>query len=106
MFPRQIEQPIESIERASPKELQSLQTKRLKWSLRHAYDRVPHYRQRFHAAGVQPNDLQQLTDLQRFPFTTKEDFREKYPCGMFAVSRNEIVRMHASSGTTGKPTIV
>jgi phenylacetate-CoA ligase len=106
MFPLQTEQPIEPIEKARPEKLQALQIKRLQWTLRHAYDRVPHYQQKFYAAGVQPEDLRQLTDLQRFPFTTKNDFRETYPCGMFAVPRSEIARMHASSGTTGKPTVV
>jgi phenylacetate-CoA ligase len=106
MFPLQTEQPIESIEKADPEALQTLQTKRLRWSLRHAYDRVPHYQKKFRAAGVQPDDLRQLADLRHFPFTTKDDFRENYPCGMFALPRNEIVRMHASSGTTGKPTVV
>ncbi len=97
---------LDPIEKASLAELQSLQMRRLRWSLGHAYDRVPCYKQKFRAAGVQPNDLQELTDLQRFPFTTKNDFRENYPCGMFAVPRNELIRMHASSGTTGKPTVV
>jgi phenylacetate-CoA ligase len=106
MLPLHTEQPVEPIERADPEELQTLQTKRLQWSLRHAYDHVPHYRKKFDASGVQPDDLQRLSDLRHFPFTTKEDFRENYPCGMFAVPRNEIVRMHASSGTTGKPTVV
>jgi phenylacetate-CoA ligase len=102
----QTEQPVEPIEKAGPEELLTLQTKRLRWSLQHAYDHVPHYRKRFEAAGVQPDDFQQLSDLQRFPFTVKDDFRENYPCGMFAVPRNGIARLHASSGTTGKPTVV
>jgi phenylacetate-CoA ligase len=106
MFPLQTGQSIEPIEKADREELQTLQAQRLHWSLRHACDHVPHYQKKFHAAGVQPDDLQQLTDLQHFPFTTKDDFRENYPCGMFAVSRDDIVRMHASSGTTGKPTVV
>jgi phenylacetate-CoA ligase len=106
MFPLQTEQTIEPIEKASLGELQTLQIKRLQWSLRHACDRVLCYQQKFHAAGVQPDDLRQLTDLQRFPFTTKDDFRQNYPCGMFAVPRSEILRLHASSGTTGKPTVV
>jgi phenylacetate-CoA ligase len=106
MFPLQTGQSIEPIEKADREELQALQAQRLHWSLRHACDRVPHYQKKFRAAGVQPGDLQQLTDLQHFPFTTKDDFRENYPCGMFAVSRNQVVRMHASSGTTGKPTVV
>jgi phenylacetate-CoA ligase len=106
MFPLQAEQTVEPIEKANPEELQILQLKRLQWSLRHAYERVPRYRQKFEAAAVEPLDLQQLADLQRFPFTTKDDLRENYPFGMFAVPRNEILRIHASSGTTGKPTIV
>lgn len=107
MSPSQTERPIEPIEKAGAEDLQTLQTKRLQWSLRYTYDHVPHYQQKFHAAGVTPNDLRELTDLQRFPFTTKDDFRENYPCGMFAVPRNEIVRMHASSGTTGsRPLLV
>jgi len=106
MFPLHPGQPIEPIEKADREALQTLQTQRLHWSLRHACNQVPHYQKKFHAAGIQPDDLRQLTDLQQFPFTTKDDFRENYPCGMFAVSRNEIVRLHASSGTTGKPTVV
>jgi phenylacetate-CoA ligase len=106
MPPLQTEPPVEPIEKAGPEELQTLQTKRMRWSLRHAYDHVPHYRKKFQAASIQPDDLQQLSDLQHFPFTMKDDFRETYPCGMFAVSRNEIARLHASSGTTGKPTVV
>jgi phenylacetate-CoA ligase len=106
MFPLQSEQPAEPIEKAGREELQTLQTQRLRWSLRHACDRVPHYQKKFHTASIQPDDLRQLADLRHFPFTTKDDFRENYPCGMFAVARNEIVRMHASSGTTGKPTVV
>jgi phenylacetate-CoA ligase len=96
----------EPIEKASIDELRALQLQRLKWSLRHAYDQVPHYRAKFDAAGVHPDDLSTLDDLRRFPFTTKADLRETYPFGMFAVPRSEIVRIHASSGTTGKPTVV
>jgi phenylacetate-CoA ligase len=106
MSPLQTEQPVEPIEKAGPEELLTLQTKRLRWSLQHAYDRVPHYRKKFQAAGVQPDDFQQLSDLQRLPFTVKDDFRENYPCGMCAVPRNGIARLHASSGTTGKPTVI
>jgi phenylacetate-CoA ligase len=106
MFPLQTEQAFEPIEKASLEELQTLQMQRLQWSLRRAYDRVPSYKQKFEAAGVRPEHLQRLTDLRRFPFTTKNDLRENYPCGMFAVPRNEIIRIHASSGTTGKPTVV
>jgi phenylacetate-CoA ligase len=97
---------LEPIEKASRDELVALQTERLKWSLKHAYDNVPHYKAKFDAAGVHPDDLKTLTDLARFPFTTKQDLRENYPFGMFAVPREEVVRVHASSGTTGKPTVV
>ena len=96
----------EPIERASLDELRGLQLQRMKWSLRHAYDNVPHYRRAFAAAGVHPDDLRTLEDLARFPFTTKQDLRENYPFGMFAVPREQVVRIHASSGTTGKPTVV
>ena len=97
---------LEPIEKASRDELVALQTERLKWSLKHAYDNVPHYKAKFDAAGVHPDDLKTLTDLAKFPFTTKQDLRENYPFGMFAVPREEVVRVHASSGTTGKPTVV
>lgn len=97
---------LESIETASWDELQALQLQRLKWSLRHAYDNVPHYRRSFDAAGVHPEDLQSLQDLAKFPFTAKCDLRDNYPFGMFAVPREQVVRVHASSGTTGKPTVV
>jgi phenylacetate-CoA ligase len=97
---------LEPIERATRDEIASLQTARLTWSLRHAYDNVPAYRQKFQAAGVSPEDFRRLDDLQSFPFTTKSDLRDTYPFGMFAVARERIVRIHASSGTTGKPTIV
>jgi phenylacetate-CoA ligase len=97
---------MEAIETASRDEIAALQLKRLAWSLRHAYDNVPHYRAAFDAAGVQPDDLRTLEDLARFPFTTKQDLRANYPFGMFAVPREKIARIHASSGTTGKPTVV
>ncbi|MCP5269128.1 MAG: phenylacetate--CoA ligase [Zoogloeaceae bacterium] len=97
---------FEPIETASQDELVGLQTNRLKWSLRHAYDNVPHYRQKFDAAGVHPDDLKTLADLAKFPFTTKQDLRDNYPFSMFAVPREDVVRIHASSGTTGKPTVV
>jgi phenylacetate-CoA ligase len=97
---------LEPIERASRDELQALQLERLRWSLRHAYDNVAHYRASFDAAGVHPDDLQSLSDLARFPFTDKQTLRENYPFGMFAVPRERIVRVHASSGTTGKATVV
>jgi phenylacetate-CoA ligase len=87
-------------------ELQELQLDRLRWSLQHAYDNVPHYRSAFDAAGVRPGDVGSLSDLGRFPFTTKADLRDSYPFGMFAVPREEVVRVHASSGTTGRPTVV
>ncbi|MDT4894899.1 MAG: phenylacetate-CoA ligase [Pseudonocardiales bacterium] len=87
-------------------ELASLQLSRLKWSLRHAYESVPHYRSAFDRAGVHPKDLVQLTDLARFPFTTKADLRDNYPFDMFAVPRERVRRVHASSGTTGRPTVV
>jgi phenylacetate-CoA ligase len=97
---------LEHIEKASVDELRALQLERLKWSVRHAYDNVPHYRKKFEAHGVRPDDLKRLEDLAKFPFTTKQDLRENYPFGMFAVPMDRIVRIHASSGTTGKPTVV
>ncbi|RDI68063.1 phenylacetate--CoA ligase PaaK [Nocardia pseudobrasiliensis] len=97
---------VEPIEIASRDEISALQLSRLKWSLRHAYDRVPHYRRAFDERGVHPDDLKQLGDLALFPFTTKADLRQNYPFGMFAVPQSEVVRVHASSGTTGRPTVV
>ena len=97
---------LEPIERASQDELQALQLDRLRQSLQHAYDRVPHYRQAFEARGVHPADCRSLADLAKFPFTTKADLRAHYPFGLFAVPREQVVRIHASSGTTGKPTVV
>jgi phenylacetate-CoA ligase len=97
---------LEHIEKASQDELRALQLERLKWSLHHAYDNVAHYRKKFDAAGVRPADLKRLEDLAKFPFTTKHDLRENYPFGMFSVPMDRIVRIHASSGTTGKPTVV
>ncbi len=97
---------LEPIERASTEELRELQLKRLHWSLQHAYDRVPHYRKAFEAAGVGPQDCRELADLARFPFTTKHHLRENYPFGMLAVPREQVIRVHASSGTTGRPTVV
>lgn len=96
----------DAIEGASPEELRDLQLQRLKWSLQHAYDNVPHYRQAFDERGVHPDDLTRLEDLALFPFTAKQDLRDNYPFGMFAVPRKQIARIHASSGTTGKPTVV
>src|SRR6266545_3362969 len=97
---------LEPIETASRDELVSLQLERLRWSIRHAYDNVPFYRRAFDAAGVQPGDVRSLDDLRKFPFTTKDDLRENYPFGMFAVPREQVARIHASSGTTGLPTVV
>jgi phenylacetate-CoA ligase len=97
---------LEPIERASRDELQALQLERMQWSLRHAYDNVPHYRAAFDAAGVHPADLKSLADLAKFPFTEKKTLRENYPFGLFAVPREKVVRIHASSGTTGKATVV
>ncbi|RMH49304.1 MAG: phenylacetate--CoA ligase, partial [Alphaproteobacteria bacterium] len=97
---------LDPIEIASRDEITALQTERMKWSLRHAYENVPFYRASFDAAGVHPDDFRELKDLSRFPFTVKQDLRDNYPFGMFAVPREQIVRLHASSGTTGKPTVV
>ena len=96
----------EPIEKAGVDELRALQRERLRWTLRHAYENVPHYREAFDAAGVHPGDLKEPADLAKFPFTTKADLRANYPFGMFAVPMDRIVRVHASSGTTGKPTVV
>ena len=97
---------LEPIETASRDEIAAVQTKRLKWSLHHAFENVPAYRKKFDEAGVAPDDFRRLDDLAKFPFTTKEDLRQNYPFGMFAAPRDKIVRIHASSGTTGKPTVV
>ena len=97
---------LDPIELASVDERRGLQLERLRWSLRHAYDNVEHYRRAFEAAQVHPDDLRSLDDLARFPFTTKADLRDNYPFGMFAVPRERIARIHASSGTTGRPTVV
>jgi phenylacetate-CoA ligase len=97
---------LEPIERASLDELRALQLERLKWSVRHAYENVAHYRGTFDAAGAHPDDLHTLEDLAKFPFLRKQDFRANYPFGLFAVPRERIARLHASSGTTGKPTVV
>ncbi|WP_298288855.1 phenylacetate--CoA ligase PaaK [Thiomonas sp.] len=94
------------VEHASRDAISALQLERLKWTLRHAYDNVPHYRRAFDTKGVHPDDLHSLEDLAKFPFTSKSDLRDNYPFGMFAVPRERIVRIHASSGTTGKPTVV
>jgi phenylacetate-CoA ligase len=97
---------LEPIERASRDELRALQLERMQWSLKHAYDNVPHYRRAFDAKGVRPEDLRELADLAKFPFTVKSDLRDHYPFGLFAVPRERVARIHASSGTTGKPTVV
>jgi phenylacetate-CoA ligase len=97
---------LDPIEIASRDEITALQLGRLKATLRRAHDHVPHYRAAFERAGVHPDDLRELADLARFPFTTKDDLRRHYPFGMFAVPREQVVRIHASSGTTGKPTVV
>jgi phenylacetate-CoA ligase len=97
---------LEPIETASEDELRNVQLQRLRWSLRHAYENVAHYRRSFDAAGVHPEDLRSLSDLAKFPFTLKSDLRDNYPFGLCAVPRDQIVRIHASSGTTGKPTVV
>ena len=91
------------IETAGAEALRALQLERLQWSLKHAYDNVPHYRRKLDAAGVSRPDCRRLEDLARFPFTTKADLRDTYPFGMFAVPMDRIVRIHASSGTAGKP---
>ena len=97
---------LEPIETASRDEIAALQLQRLRTTLLHAYTNVPHYRASFDRAGLHPSDLMQLADLAKFPFTTKSDLRDNYPFGMFAVPREQISRIHASSGTTGKPTVV
>jgi len=97
---------LEPIERASEDELRALQLQRLRWSVRHAYENVPLYRGKCEGAGVHPHDLRTLADLERFPFTQKDDFRAGYPFGLFAVPREQVIRIHASSGTTGKATVV
>ncbi|MFJ9370035.1 phenylacetate--CoA ligase PaaK [Nocardia sp. NPDC101769] len=98
--------PADDIEFASRDRIAALQLERLRWSLWHAYDHVPHYRTAFDAVGVHPSDLRELSDLAKFPFTTKADLRANYPFGMFAVPREQVSRIHASSGTTGQPTVV
>ena len=97
---------LEPIETASRDEITALQLQRLRATLQGAYDNVPHYRKSFEAAGVKPGDLKDLADLARFPFTVKDDLRSNYPFGMLAVPRQRLARLHASSGTTGKPTVV
>lgn len=103
---RPLNNELDPIEIASRDEITALQTTRLRWSLMHAYNNVPHYKNSFDAAGVHPNDFKELKDLAKFPFMTKKDFRDNYPYNLFAVPRERVVRIHASSGTTGKPTVV
>src|ERR687885_1628162 len=97
---------LDPIETASRDELEAVQLQRLQWSLRHAYENVPHYRRAFDAAGGHPDDCRELADLAKFPTTSKADLRENYPFGMFAVPQEQVRRVHASSGTTGRPTVV
>jgi phenylacetate-CoA ligase len=97
---------LEPIERASRDEIAALQLKRLKWTLKHCYDNVAHYHKTFDAAGAHPDDVRELADLAKFPFSSKKDLRDNYPFGLFAVPRDQVVRVHASSGTTGKPVVV
>jgi phenylacetate-CoA ligase len=103
---RPLEHELDPIETATRDQLAAVQTRRMAWSLRHAYENVPHYRAKCDAAGVHPRDFRDLSDLAKFPFTGKQDLRETYPFGSFAVPMSEVVRIHASSGTTGKPTVV
>ena len=98
--------PLHAIESASRDELQALQLKRMQWSVNHAYQNVPHYKKSFDTKGAHPSDLKRLEDLALFPFTVKNDLRDNYPFGLFAVPREQVVRIHASSGTTGKATVV
>src|SRR4051812_6342047 len=97
---------LDEAERASRDEIIALQTKRMAWTLAHAYENVAHYKKAFDAKGVHPADFRQLSDLANFPFTVKTDLRDNYPFNMFAVPREKLVRVHASSGTTGKPIVV
>ncbi len=97
---------LDPIETASVDELRNLELERLRWTLRHTYDNVASFREKCEASGVAPDDLKTLDDLSLFPFTVKDDLRQHYPFGMFAVPQEQVVRVHASSGTTGKPTVV
>ncbi|HMT92477.1 phenylacetate--CoA ligase PaaK [uncultured Thiothrix sp.] len=97
---------LDNFTKVSRDEIQALQLKRLQWTVKHAYQNVPMYRAKFDAAGVHPDDLKELADIQKFPYTTKHDLRDNYPFGMFAVPMEQVSRIHASSGTTGKPTVV
>ncbi|WP_262460101.1 phenylacetate--CoA ligase PaaK [Alloalcanivorax balearicus] len=105
-MPFNLENRFDPVERVSVDELKQLQVERLRWSLTHAYNNVAFYRKAFDDAGVHPYDLKSLDDLRHFPFTTKSDLRDNYPFGMLATPMREVVRVHASSGTTGKPTVV
>jgi phenylacetate-CoA ligase len=96
---------LDDVERASRDRIQSIQRERLAWSLRHAYENVPFYRQKFDAAGVHPADFRELSDIAKFPFTVKQDLRDNYPFGLFAVPKEKLARIHGSSGTTGKPIV-
>jgi phenylacetate-CoA ligase len=97
---------LDPIELASRDEISALQFQRLQWTVRHVYGNVPHYKAKFDAAGVHPDDLKSLGDIAKFPFTGKTDLRDTYPFGMFAMPMDKVSRIHASSGTTGKPTVV
>jgi phenylacetate-CoA ligase len=103
---RSIKNGLDAAERASRDELMALQRKRLSWSLRYTYQNVPHFKKRCDGIGVHPSDFKELSDLSKFPFTVKSDLRDNYPFGLFAVPRERVMRVHASSGTTGKPTVV
>jgi phenylacetate-CoA ligase len=105
-FDSAVKDGLDAGERASRDEIMALQRERLAWSLRHAYENVPHYRRSFDASGVHPSDFRQLSDLAKFPFTVKQDLRDNYPFGLFAVPREKLARIHGSSGTTGKPIVV
>jgi phenylacetate-CoA ligase len=104
--PISADQDLDPVTRASLDELRALQVERLRWTLSHAYANVAHYKTAFDAAGVHPDDIKDLTDLAKLPFTTKETLRDNFPFGLFAVPRERVLRVHASSGTTGKPTVV
>ncbi len=97
---------FDPIEIASRDEITALQLTRLKWTLAHVYKNVAHYKHAFDRAGVHPDDLKTLDDLRKFPFTTKAELRDNYPFGLMAMPREQLLRIHASSGTTGKPTVV
>ncbi len=106
MSERARSEPLHAIETASADELRALQLERLRWSVRHAHGNVEPYRRKCEALGVHPDDLRAPEDLAKFPFTSKQDLRDAYPFGLFAVPVERLARVHASSGTTGKPTVV